>query len=39
MTIAEAAYHLGLDDPPYFSCLFAKSTGLSPRAYRRRAAT
>jgi len=38
MTIAEAAYHLGLDDPAYFSRLFAKSTGLSPRAYRRQAA-
>lgn len=35
MTISAAAYHLGFDDPAYFSRLFQKRTGLSPRAFRR----
>jgi len=34
MTVAEAAYHLGFDDPAYFSRFFAKAVGASPRAFR-----
>lgn len=34
MTVAEAAYYLGFNDPAYFSRLFAKATGMSPRAFR-----
>jgi AraC family transcriptional activator of pobA len=36
MTVAEAAYALGFDDPAYFSRFFTKAAGESPRAYRRR---
>jgi AraC family transcriptional activator of pobA len=35
-TVSAAAYRLGFDDPAYFSRLFQKRTGLSPRAYRNR---
>ena len=38
MTIAEAAYYLGFNDPAYFSRFFAHATGNSPRAFRNRAA-
>jgi AraC family transcriptional activator of pobA len=34
MTINEAAYCLGFDDPAYFSRVFRQHTGLSPRAFR-----
>jgi AraC family transcriptional activator of pobA len=36
MTIAEAAYDLGFDDPAYFSRLFHRMAGESPRAFRKR---
>jgi AraC family transcriptional activator of pobA len=36
MTIAEAGFHLGFDDPAYFSRFFSKATGESPRAFRDR---
>jgi AraC family transcriptional activator of pobA len=35
-TVSSAAYRLGFEDPAYFSRVFHKRTGLSPRAYRRR---
>lgn len=35
-TIAETAYHLGYDDPAYFSRQFHQGVGLSPRAFRKR---
>ena len=35
-TVSAAAYRLGFDDPAYFSRLFQKRTGLSPRAFRNR---
>lgn len=34
MTVAEVAYHLGFEDPAYFSRFFAKEEGCSPRAFR-----
>jgi AraC family transcriptional activator of pobA len=33
-TVSAAAYRLGFDDPAYFSRVFQKRTGLSPRAFR-----
>ncbi|MBD5225208.1 MAG: AraC family transcriptional regulator [Bacteroidales bacterium] len=36
MTIAQISMKLGLEDPYYFSRLFSKTMGLSPRAYRTR---
>ena len=33
-TIAEVAYELGFEYPPYFSRLFKKKEGISPTAYR-----
>lgn len=38
MTVAEAAYYLGFNDPAYFSRFFSHATGSSPRAFRSRAA-
>jgi AraC family transcriptional activator of pobA len=35
-TVSAAAYRLGFDDPAYFSRVFQKRTGLSPRAFRNR---
>ena len=35
VSVAEAAYALGFTDPAYFSRLFTKETGRSPRAFRR----
>ena len=35
-TVSAAAYRLGFDDPAYFSRLFQKRVGLSPRAFRNR---
>ncbi len=34
MTVAEVGYHLGFEDPAYFSRFFAKVEGVSPRRYR-----
>jgi AraC-like DNA-binding protein len=33
-TVAETAYQLGFDNPPYFSRLFKKVIGLTPTEYR-----
>jgi AraC family transcriptional activator of pobA len=38
MTVAEAAYYLGFDDPAYFTRVFTKGCGQSPRAFRNGAA-
>ncbi|MBT9470069.1 MAG: helix-turn-helix domain-containing protein [Pseudomonadota bacterium] len=34
MSVAEAAYYLGYDDPAYFTRTFTKNCGRSPRAFR-----
>jgi AraC family transcriptional activator of pobA len=34
MTVAEIAYYLGFDDPAYFTRVFTKHAGSSPRAFR-----
>jgi AraC-like DNA-binding protein len=33
-TVAETAYELGFENPPYFSRLFKKEVGLTPTEYR-----
>jgi AraC family transcriptional activator of pobA len=38
MTVSEAAYYLGFNDPAYFSRFFARATGQSPRSFRNQAA-
>lgn len=35
LSIAQVAYALGYDDPAHFSRVFARATGLSPRAFRK----
>ena len=35
LSIQEIAYHLGYNDPAYFSRVFARATGQSPRDFRR----
>ncbi len=34
MSITQIAYHLGFDDPAYFSRFFTRQVGVSPRAFR-----
>lgn len=34
MTVAEAGYYLGFDDPAYFSRFFTRAAGVSPRKFR-----
>ena len=34
MSVTQVAYHLGFQDPAYFSRFFARRTGVSPRAFR-----
>lgn len=34
-TISETAYLLGFDNPPYFSRLFKKETGISPNQFKK----
>ncbi len=34
LSVKEVAFHLGFDDPFYFSNFFKKQTGLSPRSYK-----
>jgi AraC family transcriptional activator of pobA len=36
MPVSQVAYHLGFDDPAYFSRFFARRTGVSPRGFRAR---
>ncbi|PWV51528.1 AraC family transcriptional regulator [Chitinophaga sp. S165] len=36
-SVAEIAYHLGFENPPYFSRLFKKEVGLSPNQFKRQA--
>ena len=35
LTVAEIAYALGYHDPAYFSRVFSRATGQSPRAFRQ----
>ncbi len=39
MTVAEVGYHLGFEDPAYFSRFFARAEGVSPRRYRAKRST
>ena len=34
LTIAEVGYQLGIDNPPYFTRLFRRCTGVTPSAFR-----
>ncbi len=34
-SVAEIAYHLGFENPPYFSRLFKKEVGVSPNQFKR----
>jgi two-component system response regulator YesN len=35
MKSADIAYETGFNDPHYFSFIFTKNTGVSPREYRQ----
>ena len=35
MSVTQIAYHLGFEDPAYFSRFFTRRMGISPRAFRR----
>ena len=37
LSVAQVAYALGYDDPGHFSRVFRRATGLSPRAFRKKA--
>lgn len=37
MPIAQVAYHLGFEDPAYFSRFFSRRMRISPRGFRERA--
>ena len=39
LNISEVALHCGFDDPGYFTRVFKKNSGVTPRQYRRRNAT
>jgi AraC-like DNA-binding protein len=34
-TVSEIAYKLGFENPPYFSRLFKKETGMSPNEFKK----
>ncbi len=36
MSVTQVGYHLGFEDPAYFSRFFTRRMGMSPRAFRRR---
>lgn len=36
LSVSRIAYELGFDDPAYFSRVFTRATGVSPRAFRAR---
>jgi AraC family transcriptional activator of pobA len=36
MSVAQVAFHLGFEDPAYFSRFFTRRMGLTPRAFRTR---
>ena len=36
LPVSTVAYALGFSDPAYFSRVFSRATGLSPRAFRAR---
>lgn len=36
LSVSQIAYALGFEDPAYFSRVFTRATGLSPRAFRHR---
>jgi AraC family transcriptional activator of pobA len=38
LSVSTIAYTLGFTDPAYFSRVFTRALGLSPRAFRARAA-
>jgi len=35
-SISEIAFQLGFENPPYFSGLFKKETGISPKDFKNR---
>jgi AraC family transcriptional activator of pobA len=35
LTVSRIAYALGFEDPAYFSRVFTRATGLSPKAFRQ----
>lgn len=39
MSVSEAGYYLGFEDPAYFTRFFTRAAGVSPRTFRRRKAT